>query len=67
MERVQWCCVVVWYWVGDKEGNGKDSVVMCDGLIQGGGDGRKLKVFIGDVWWFGRGWGRRREMEMVQF
>jgi hypothetical protein len=59
--------VVVWYRVGEREGNGKGSVVICDGLVQRGGDGGKYKVFSGDVWWFGTGWGSRREMGSVQW
>jgi hypothetical protein len=66
MERVQWC-VLVCYSVGETEVNGKCSVAICAGLVQRGGDGRKLKGFSGDVWWFDTEWGRRREMERVQW
>jgi hypothetical protein len=59
--------VLVWYSVGETEGNGKGSVVMCAALVRGGGDGGKWKGFIGDVCWFGTGLERRREMERVQW
>jgi hypothetical protein len=59
--------VLVWYRVGETEGNGKGSVVMCAGFVQGGGDEGKWKGFSGDMCWFGTGWGRRREMERVQW
>jgi hypothetical protein len=59
--------VLVSYRVGETEGNGKGSVVMSGGFVEGGGDGGKWKGFSGDVCWFGTGWGRRREMERVQW
>jgi hypothetical protein len=52
--------------VGETEGNGNGSVLICGGLVQDGGDGGKLKEFIGDVCWFGTGSGRRKEMERIQ-
>jgi hypothetical protein len=52
--------------VGETEANGKGSVVMCSGLVEGGGDGGKWKGFSGGVCWFGTGWGRGREMESFQ-
>jgi hypothetical protein len=58
--------VLVWYRVGETEGNGKVSVLMCVVLVQGGGDEGKWKALSADVCWFGTGWGRRREMGRVE-
>jgi hypothetical protein len=78
--------VLVWYRMGETQENGKVSVMMCVGLVQGGetegnrkcsvmmcgsllqsgGDGGKWKGFSADAWWFGPGWGIRREMERVE-
>jgi hypothetical protein len=58
--------VLVLYRVGETKGNGKGSVLMCAGLVQGGEDEGKWKGFSGDVCWFGTEWRRRREMERVQ-
>jgi hypothetical protein len=55
MERFQWLCVLVWYMVGETEGNRKVSVVMCVGLVQAGGDVRKRKFFSADMYWFSTG------------
>jgi hypothetical protein len=52
--------VLVWYRVGETEGNVKVSVVMCAGLVQGGGDGSKWKGLSGGVCWFGTGWEKRK-------
>jgi hypothetical protein len=42
-------------------------VVMCCSLVQVVGAGGKWKVFSGDVWWFGPGWGRLGEMERFEW
>jgi hypothetical protein len=39
---------------------------MFGGFVQGGEDGGNWKGFSAVVWWFGTGWGRRKEMERVQ-
>jgi hypothetical protein len=59
--------VLICYRVEETNGNGEGSVVMCAGLVEGGGDGGKWKGFIGDVCWFGTGWGSRMEMERFQW
>jgi hypothetical protein len=48
--------------VGEDGGNGKGSVVMCAGFLQGGGEEWKWNGFSGDVFWFSAGRGRRRGM-----
>jgi hypothetical protein len=52
--------------VGETEGNGKGSLVMCAGLVQGGGDGGKWKGFSVDVCWIVTGCGRRKQMERIE-
>jgi hypothetical protein len=79
--------VLVWYRVGETEGNGNFSVLFCTGFLQGereggngnvsvvmcaglvrcGGEGGKWQGFSGDVCWFGTGWGRRREIDKIQW
>jgi hypothetical protein len=58
--------VLVWYRVGETDGIGNGSVLMCGGGLQSGGDGIKWKGLGFNVCWFGRGWARRREMESFQ-
>jgi hypothetical protein len=41
--------------VRKKKGNGNVSVVMCAGLLQGGGDGGKCKFFIAGMYFFSTG------------
>jgi hypothetical protein len=33
IDRMQWCCVLVSYRVGETKGHGKFSVVICAGLV----------------------------------
>jgi hypothetical protein len=45
---------VVFYREVETEGHGKGYVVMCAGLVQGGGDGGKWIGFSVNMCWFGR-------------